>query len=166
MYGKNGFEDPVLLNSEVRENIYEGDLQKVSVAVTFEHNNMIYTLKRMYTYLCNERMFVGGKSSVSLNKRPEEELTLEYLQRDGQTKIPIDRSNINESMNRVIPKDLSDYFFFGGERISGIANRTDLSKAVRGLMRLDVLENAKAHLSGVVKSFESDIDTTGDVRAC
>jgi len=60
---------------------------------------------------------------------------------------------------------LSDYFFFGGERISGIANRTDLSKAVRGLMRLDVLENAYTHLREVVKDFEKDIDTTGDVNA-
>ena len=165
LYGKNGFDDPVLLNSEVRENMNEGDTQMVSVAVTFEHNNMVYTLKRLYKYLCNERKTEDGKIIVNLNKKPEEKLTLEYLQSDGQTKTPIDEKNIAESMDRVLPKDLSDYFFFGGERISGIANRTDLSKAVRGLMRLDVLENAKTHLNGVVKIFESKIDTTGDANA-
>ena len=165
LYGKNGFEDPVLLNSEVRDNMNEGDSQSVSVAVTFEHNSMVYTLKRLYKYLCNERKCEDGKVVVNLNKKPEEKLTLEYLQSDGQTKTPIDASNIAESMDRVLPKDLSDYFFFGGERISGIANRTDLSKAVRGLMRLDVLENAKTHLNSVVKTFESKIDTTGDANA-
>lgn len=165
LYGKNGFEDPVLLNSEVRDNMNEGDTQSVSVAVTFEHNNMVYTLKRLYKYLCNERKLEDGKLVVNLNKKPEEKLTLEYLQSDGQTKTPIDASNIAESMDRVLPRDLSDYFFFGGERISGIANRTDLSKAVRGLMRLDVLENAKTHLNSVVKTFESKIDTTGDANA-
>lgn len=165
LYGKNGFEDQVLLNTEVRDNMNEGESQDVSVAVTFEHNSIVYTLKRLYKYLCNERKTEDGKTVVMLNKKPEEELTLEYLQSDGQTKTPIDRSNITESMDRVLPKDLSDYFFFGGERISGIANRTDLSKAVRGLMRLDVLENARTHLSGVVKSFESKIDTTGDANA-
>ena len=165
LYGKNGFDDPVLLNSEVRENMNEGDTQTVSVAVTFEHNNMVYTLKRLYKYLCNERKTEDGKIIVNLNKKPEEQLSLEYLQSDGQTKTPIDEKNIAESMDRVLPKDLSDYFFFGGERISGIANRTDLSKAVRGLMRLDVLENAKTHLNGVVKTFESKIDTTGDANA-
>lgn len=165
LYGKNGFEDPVLLNSEVRDNMNEGDSQSVSVAVTFEHNSMVYTLKRLYKYLCNERKCEDGKVVVNLNKKPEEKLTLEYLQSDGQTKTPIDASNIAESMDRVLPKDLSDYFFFGGERISGIANRTDLSKAVRGLMRLDVLENAKTHLNNVVKTFESKIDTTGDANA-
>lgn len=165
LYGKNGFEDPILLNSEVRDKMHKGNVQSVSVAVTFEHNNMLYTLKRLYKYLCNERKTEDGKTVVLLNKKPEEELTLEYLQSDGQTKTPIDRLNITESMDRVLPKDLSDYFFFGGERISGIANRTDLSKAVRGLMRLDILDNAKSHLHGVVKTFESKIDTSGDANA-
>lgn len=67
--------------------------------------------------------------------------------------------------DRVLPQDLSDYFFFGGERISGIANRTDLSKAVRGLMRLDVLENARDHIKEALKKFSSSIDTSGDSKA-
>ena len=65
----------------------------------------------------------------------------------------------------MLPQDLSDYFFFGGERISGIANRTDLSKAVRGLMRLDVLENAREHIKEALKKFSSNIDTSGDSKA-
>ena len=135
------------------------------VAVTFEHNNMQYTLKRSFKYVCTERKTEDNKVVTNLSKRPEENISLEYLQNDGQTKTAIDISNIEKSIDRVLPKDLSDYFFFGGERISGIANRTDLSKAVRGLMRLDVLENAKYHLHSVLKSFESNIDTTGDANA-
>lgn len=165
LYGKNGFDDPVLLNSQVRDNMNVGDSQSVSVEITFEHNSMQYTLKRLYKYLCNERKTIDGKLYVELNKKPEEKLTLEYLQSDGQTKTPIEYSNIVESIDRVLPKDLSDYFFFGGERISGIANRTDLSKAVRGLMRLDVLENAKTHLYNVVKQFETKVDTSGNISA-
>lgn len=165
LYGKNGFEDSVLLNSEVRNNMNVHESQIVSVAVTFEHNSKVYTLKRSYKYICNERKTEDGKIIVVLNKKPEEKLTLEYLQSDGQTKTPINESNILESMDRVLPKDLSDYFFFGGERISGIANRTDLSKAVHGLMRLDILENAKVHLNSVVKLFEAKIDTSGDANA-
>lgn len=165
LYGKNGFEDPVLLNSEVRENMKEGDTQETWVAVTFVHDDVVYTIKRSYKYLCSERYSEDGKLIINLAKKPEEDLSLEYLQKDGQTKTPIDKSNIDESMNRILPKDLSDYFFFGGERISGIANRTDLSKAVRGLMRLDVLENAYNHLKTVVKGFEDEIDTAGDANA-
>ena len=35
LYGKNGFEDTVLLNSEVRENMKVEDVQETWVAVTF-----------------------------------------------------------------------------------------------------------------------------------
>lgn len=169
LYGKNGFEDTVLLNSEVRDNMNVGDTQEVWVAVTFSHEDSngqkMYTLKRKFKYLCTERTKAEGKLVVGLNKKPEEELTLEYLQADGQTKTAIRRENISESIDRVLPQDLSDYFFFGGERISGIANRTDLSKAVRGLMRLDVLENARDHIKEVLKKFSSNIDTSGDSKA-
>lgn len=164
LYGKIGFEDQTLLNSEVREKMNEGDSQETWVSVTFTHDDVVYTLKRSHKYLCIERYVEDGKIVVNLGK-PSEDISLEYLQKDGQTKTPIDKSNIDESMNRVLPKDLSDYFFFGGERVFSIANRTDLSRAVRGLMRLDVLENAYTHLKTVVKGFENEIDTTGDVNA-
>lgn len=169
MYGKNGFEDQVLLNSEVRDNMNVGDVQEVWVSITFSHKDSndekIYTLKRKINYSCNERTNADGKNYVGLNKRPVEELSLEYLQSDGQTKTSIRRENIEESIDRVLPKDLSDYFFFGGERISGIANRTDLSNAVRGLMRLDILENARDHVKEALKKFSSNIDTSGDEKA-
>ncbi len=164
-YGKNSFEDTILLNSEVRSKMKQGNVQETWVAVTFTHDDVVYTIKRSFKYVCSERISDNDKIIVNLNKKPDENIYLEYLQEDGQTKTPIDKLNIVESINRVLPKDLSDYFFFGGERISGIANRTDLSKAVRGLMRLDVLENASNHLKSVVKSFEDDIDTTGDANA-
>ena len=169
LYGKNGFEDQVLLNSEVRDNMNIGDTQDVWVAVTFSHadsnGEKVYTLKRRYTYLCNERTNADGKLFVGLNKKPEEDISLTYLQADGQTKTAIRKENITESIDRVLPQDLSDYFFFGGERISGIANRTDLSKAVRGLMRLDILENARDHVNSALKKFNDNIDTSGDSKA-
>lgn len=165
LYGKNGFEDQVLLNSEVRNNMYPGDVQETYVAVKFTYDGRIHTLKRTFKYTCTDRTVKDEKIEVLLKKTPEENLTLNYLQSDGQTKTPVDRSNITETMDRVIPKDLSDYFFFGGERISSIANRTDLSKAVRGLMRLDILENAREHLSKVLKTFKNSIDTSGDANA-
>ncbi len=165
LYGKNGFEDPVLLNSDVRSNMYVGDTQTTYVAVTFIHDDMQYILKRSFTYVCSDRRTEGNDVIVTLNKKPDEDLTLEYLLQDGQTKTNVERNNIEESIDRVLPTDLSSYFFFGGERISGIANRADLSKAVRGLMRLDVLENSRDHLQAVTKKFNSMIDTTGNAAA-
>ena len=164
LYGKNGFEDPILLNSDVRSNMHIGDTQTTYVAVKFIHDNMQYVLKRSFTYTCSDRKTEDEEVIVTL-KKPEEDLTLEYLLQDGQTKTKVERNNIEESIDRVLPTDLSDYFFFGGERISGIANRTDLSKAVRGLMRLDVLEHSRDHLQAVTKKFNGMIDTSGDAAA-
>ena len=165
LYGKNGFEDPILLNSDVKDNMHKGDRQDTWVAVTFTFDNKVYTIKRRYAYICSSRENIDGKLVVSLNKKPEETISLDYLQQDGQTKSPINQANIAETMDRVLPRDLSDYFFFGGERISTIANRTDLTNAVKGLLRLDVLENAKAHLSKVLRHFQANIDTAGDKKA-
>ena len=165
LYGKNGFEDPILLNSDVRSNMHVGDTQTTYVAVTFIHDDMQYILKRSFTYVCSDRRKEGNDVVVTLNKKPNEDLTLEYLLQDGQTKTNVERNNIEESIDRVLPTDLSDYFFFGGERISGIANRADLSKAVRGLMRLDVLEHSRDHLQAVTKKFNGMIDTSGNAAA-
>ena len=165
LYGKNGFEDQILPNSDVRSNMHVGDTQATSVSVTFIHDDKQYILKRRYTYVCTNREIDDGNVEVTLNKNPEEDLTLEYLMPDGQTKTSVDRNNIEESIDRVLPTDLSDYFFFGGERISGIANRTDLSRAVHGLMRLDELDHAKQHLQTVRKKFNSMIDTSGNEAA-
>lgn len=165
LYGKNGFEDQILLNSDVRSNMNIGDTQTTYVAVTFIHDSMQYTLKRSFKYVCNDRRTEGEEVIVTLNKKPDEELTLEYLLPDGQTKTKVERNNIEESIDRVLPTDLSDYFFFGGERISSIANRADLSKAVRGLMRLDILEHSKDHLTSVTKKFGGMIDTSGNATA-
>lgn len=165
LYGKNGFEDQILLNSDVRSNMHVGDTQTTYVAVSFVHDDMQYVLKRSYTYVCSDRKTEGNDVVVTLHKKPDEDLTLEYLLQDGQTKTNVERNNIEESIDRVLPTDLSDYFFFGGERISGIANRADLSKAVRGLMRLDVLEHSRDHLQAVSKKFNDMIDTSGNAAA-
>lgn len=173
LYEKINFDDKVLLNADVRQRMHEGETQETWVAIEFVHDDITYTLTRTYRYLCNSRRTENGTVIVDLNKKPDKDVRLEYLQKDGQTKIPIDDANITKSIDRVLPEDLSDYFFFGGERISTIANRTDLSKAVRGLMRLDVLENARDHLSQALKGngtykitgFNQMIDTTGNEAA-
>lgn len=166
LYGKNNFDDKVLLNSDVRANMRPGETQIVSVAINFAHDNKIYTLKRSLKYCCSERRKNVDRSiDVILSKNPIENLNLYYLASDGQTKTAIGTANIRDSIDHILPNDLSDYFFFGGERISNIANRADLTKAVRGLMRLNVLENALDHMKKVIKDFQSHIDTSEDEKA-
>ena len=76
LYGKNGFEDQVLLNSEVRNNMNPGDVQETYVAVKFTYDGRIHTLKRSFKYTCTERTVKDGKVEVSLKKTPEENLII------------------------------------------------------------------------------------------
>lgn len=169
LYAKNNFDDKVLLNNNVRKKMNAGDTQDVWVKVTFSHKDSaeerLYELKRKYSYTCLERRTIDGDVFVELNKKPEEELSLTYLQEDGQSKIPVKLYDIMTSINRVLPQGLSDYFFFGGERIAGIANREDLSNAVKSIMQLDDLENAIEHVKDVLKRFNSRIDVSGNQNA-
>lgn len=64
LYGKNGFEDTVLLNSEVRENMKETDVQETWVAVTFTHDEKVYTIKRIHKYICIARYTEIGRAHV------------------------------------------------------------------------------------------------------
>ena len=71
LYLKNGGEDQVLLNSEVREKMNEGDSQETCVSVTFTHDDVVYTIKRSHKYLCTERYVEDGKPIVYLGKKPD-----------------------------------------------------------------------------------------------
>ena len=55
LYGKNNFEDTDLLSHDVRSDMKIGDTQTTYVVVSFIHNNVQYTLKRTYTYICTDR---------------------------------------------------------------------------------------------------------------
>ena len=119
--------------------MHVGDMQTVSVAITFTcvetkvkdgieiKVSTEHTLKRSFKYLCNDRSMVDGKTVVSLNKKPEELLTLEYLQPDGQTKTPIDISNITETMDRILETILGAdtnvmYFCTAGKDRTGVVS--------------------------------------------
>lgn len=112
-----------------------------------------------------ERIQVKKKETVNydIDKEEQEVTKAEHVR--GNPMIPEGFSLREYQVDAISAWREEGYFFFGGERISGIANRTDLSKAVRGLMRLDVLENAYTHLKTVVKGFEDEIDTAGDANA-
>ena len=86
------------------------------------------------------------------------------MQSDGQTKTKIE-SQFEENIERILPKDLSEYFFFGGEKIGAIASKTSIKKSVTGLMGLNVLDNAMKHLKLVRKAFDSKLDYSGDSKA-
>lgn len=155
LYGKIGFEDSILLNQNVIDNMTSGEIQRVIGKLVVEHGGKEYEITRTYTYTCT------GKGVVRQSLKGAE---ICYLQPDGQTKTRIE-SEVQPNIERILPEGLSNYFFFGGERVESISSRDDIESSVKGLMGLDVLSNAMTHLRSVINKFKKNMDYSGDSNA-
>ncbi|MEG0834523.1 MAG: AAA family ATPase [Christensenellaceae bacterium] len=155
LYEQHGFEDPILLNKNVVDNMKIGEIHDVMGILTLNHNGKEYEIKRTYTYTCIDNQ------KVRLSIKSED---ICYLQADGQTKTKIE-SEFRTNIERILPETLSSYFFFGGERVGAISNRKDIEASVKGLMGLDVLDNAMGHLRSVISKLKKGMDFSGDQTA-
>lgn len=154
LYNKNEFDDKVLLNRNVADNMQMGETQAVRGTLVLEHNGKEYEISRKQIYTCT-----GSSVRPSISNA-----NIMYLQLDGQTKTEIG-SDFDSNIERILPKALSNYFFFGGERVGAISTREDIEASVKGLMGLDVLYNAMAHLRIVINKLKKSMDFSGDQKA-
>lgn len=148
LYDKNNFSDKTLLNQNVADNMTAGEIQEVSGSIWLEHNGMDYEIFRKQPYTC-----IGGGKVRGGRSEPE----ISYMQPDGQTKTTI-KSDFQYNIEKILPYDLSSYFFFGGERLAEITDKGDIATSVKGLMGLDVLYNAVMHLKSVINKLKKGLD--------
>ena len=154
LYNKNEFDDKNLLNKNVADSMQVGETQAVYGTLVLEHNGKEYEITRKQVYTCTGSSIRPSVSSA----------TIMYLQPDGQTKTQIG-SDFDSNIERILPRALSSYFFFGGERVGAISSREDIESSVKGLMGLDVLYNAMAHLRTVINKLKKSMDFSGDQNA-
>ena len=73
------------------------------------------------------------------------------------------------TINKILPAALSDYFFFDGERISDINNKGDVVAAVRGLMGLETISEAVDHFNkgsnSVIGKLSKELDVGQDEKS-
>ena len=159
LYGTNEFDDKNLLNKNVAENMQVGESKAVKGVLTIEHESetgetVTYIIERKQIYTCTG---TSVRANVS-------EAKISYLQPDGQTKTKLD-TDFYMNVERILPRRLANYFFFGGERVGNIATKSDIEESVQGLMGLDVLKNAMSHLKTVINKLKKSLDFSGDSRA-
>lgn len=159
LYGTNEFDDKNLLNKNVAENMQVGETKAVKGALTIEHESetgetITYVIERKQIYTCTG---TSVRANVS-------EAKISYLQPDGQTKTKLE-TDFYTNVERILPRRLANYFFFGGERVGNIATKSDIEESVQGLMGLDVLKNAMSHLKTVINKLKKSLDFSGDSRA-
>ncbi|MBM0740250.1 AAA family ATPase [Phormidium sp. CLA17] len=122
------------------------------VEVVFEHNGNRYRARRS-CYLQKPR-------SDEMSIEQGEELALQINGKLVQSpEVPEDK------IGQVLPESLHRYFFFDGERIDRIVkseNKSEISKAIRTLLSVEVLDRAINHLKEAQRSLNKELAEIGD----
>lgn len=158
LYGDTDFEDTEVLNKIKAQEMGPNQECIVKVELLLRHLDVDYTMIREQKYTTDS---VGGL------KRPNNTIfRIAYKNVDGQTEF-IKDTETEFRMKEILPKELSRYFFFDGERIGNMSKEIrrgrspEFAEAVKRLLGLSAFSAALDHLNGrsqnsVIKSYEKD----------
>lgn len=136
-YGRTNFTTKdKIFNEELANEMLNNTKEKVKITIELEHKETKYIIEREQD--CQK---INNITSLFGNSR----LSIFYQSKLGEREKvkDIDVENI---MNEILPRDLSEYFFYDTERFGNITEKKDVTKAVEGLLGLTVLENTIDHL--------------------
>lgn len=166
MYGETEFSDKNMLNKLVANEMKPGQESKVQVTLKLRHGNVSYTLIREQTYRKDYSNRVKGDNTV---------FDIAIKDANGNTSY-IKKTLCESEVKGILPKELSRYFFFDGERIEKMSKdistgkkATDFADAVKGLLGLNAMYSAIQHFNpksrlGVIGSYESSYDSHSNSR--
>ncbi len=166
LYGETEFVDKSMINKSVANDMLTGQEEKVRVELNLNHGENFYTLVREQSYTKDKSGKVkAGNTAFDIKRRG----------RSGNTKI-IKATERETEVRSILPKELSRYFFFDGERIErmskDISNKKkaiEFADAVRSLLGLKGMESAIRHLSSgsktsVIGIYENSYDSSSNSK--
>ena len=166
MYGETEFSDKNLLNKIVAQEMTPSKDETVKVILKLRHGDVQYTLIREQDYHKDYSGRVkGNNTKFFINKKNA----------SGNTD-PVKRTQCESEVKNILPKELSRYFFFDGERIEKMSKdistgkkATDFAEAVKGLLGLNAMYSAIQHFNprfknGVIGSYESSYDARSNTK--
>lgn len=137
--------------------IESGDSIRTEVVLEFEHEDTEYTLTRWIEYQKQSSDDFEGE-------RIDEDLSLEYREPDGETGR---RNNPQRAVEQMLPRRLSNLFFFDGEYITNLSetrSQNEIRDAIRNVMGLTILERSINHLKDVESRFEQELKEYADTE--
>ena len=166
LYGETEFSDKIILNKLVATDMTPGSEEKVRVTLTLRHGEVDYTLIREQVYHKNYSNNVKGDNTV---------FDIAVKDASGNTSY-IKKSQCEAEVKSILPKELSRYFFFDGERIEKMSKdistgkkATDFAEAVKGLLGLNAMISAIGHFNprsslSVIGSYEKSFDSKSNTK--
>ena len=107
LYGETEFSDKIILNKMVATDMTPGSGEKVRVTLALRHGDVDYTLIREQVYRKDYSNNVKGDNTV---------FDIAVKDASGNTSY-VKKSQCEAEVKSILPKELSRYFFFDGERI-------------------------------------------------
>ena len=166
MYGETEFSDKNMLNKLVATEMRPGQEQKVQVTLKLRHGEVDYRLVREQTYRKNNSNRIKADNTV---------FDIATKDSSGNTNY-IKKSQCESEVKSILPKELSRYFFFDGERIEKMSKdistgkkATDFAEAVKGLLGLNAIYSAIRHLNpqvstSVISSYEASYNSQSNAK--
>lgn len=155
LYGKHtgAFAAPTIhINRQAIAQAAPGERVTAAAEVMFEHDGQRYEVRR--------ECFVDKTGPMETLQESESVLMVRC---NGQMiKSP---EKPEDRIGQVLPESLYTYFFFDGERIDNIAkaeNREDMSRAIKTLLSVELLDRGIRHLNDSRRTLEKELGGIGD----
>lgn len=166
LYGETEFSDKNMLNKVVASELRPGQEAKVQVILKLKHGDVDYTLIREQIY----------RKDASNRIKPDNTV-FDIAKKDasGNTSY-IKKTACESEVKGILPKELSRYFFFDGERIEKMSKdisngkkATDFADAVKGLLGLNGMYSAIQHFNprvktSVISNYESSYNSQSNAK--
>lgn len=166
MYGETEFSDKNILNKLVATEMRPGQEQKVQVTLKLRHGEVDYTLVREQIYRKDNSNRIKADNTV---------FDIATKDSSGNTNY-IKKSQCESEVKSILPRELSRYFFFDGERIEKMSKdisngkkATDFAEAVKGLLGLNAIYSAIQHFNprvrtSVISSYEASYNSQSNAK--
>lgn len=166
LYGETEFKDKKILNKKSIDDALIGDSIFVRVDLYIEVDDVEITITRSQEYIKKANKIEENQAELQIS-----------FKKEGQIKY-IDKADCQHYIENILPKELSSFFIFSGERIKNMSDEIqngkskEFANAVRNLVGLNAIMNTLSHLKGkttvnnntVIGRYNKKIDETSDEK--
>lgn len=166
LYGETGFSDKNILNKVVASELRPGQEAKVQVILKLKHGDVDYTLIREQVYRKDASNRIKADNTIFYIAKKDASGNTSYIKKTA----------CESEVKGILPKELSHYFFFDGERIEKMSKDisngkkvADFADAVKGLLGLNGMYSAIQHFNprvrtSVISSYESSYNSQSNEK--
>jgi DNA sulfur modification protein DndD len=166
LYGNTDFQNKSMLSLSVANNMVFGEVEETHVEIELIQKEREYRILTKQKYKKDDNGKVVNSTQVVRS--------VTYKTEAGQTEL-IPETKTDFRINEILPRELSRYFFFDGERIDKMSKEIrqgkskEFSEAVKGLLGLSAYKAALEHLNGrssssVIRNYNSSFDSKSDSK--